>query len=71
MNKPDKWIIPGFDDILLILSQHRYGVDRKDVGVGWVVAKAKTKKWDDTNGRIYSGCDVHMYLNEAVIHYKA
>ena len=31
------------------------------VGVGWVVAKAKTKKQDNTNGRARSGYDVHMY----------
>ena len=28
------------------------GVDRKDVGVGWVVEKAKSKKEDNTNGRV-------------------
>ena len=26
-----------------------------------VVAKAKTKKQDNTNGRVYSGYDIHMY----------
>ena len=31
------------------------------VGLGWVVAKSKTKKQDNTNGRAYSGYDVHMY----------
>ena len=30
-------------------------------GVGWVVAKSKTKKQDNANGRAYSGYDVHMY----------
>ena len=30
-------------------------------GVGWVVAKAKTKKQDNTNSRVYSGYDVHIY----------
>ena len=37
----------------------------KEVGgkgseVEWVVAKVKTKKQDGTNGRVYSGCDVHI-----------
>ena len=27
----------------------------------WVVATAKAKKRDDTNGRITSGYDIHMY----------
>ena len=27
----------------------------------WVVATAKAKKRDDTNGRIKSGYDIHMY----------
>ena len=32
--------------------------------VGWEVAKAKTKKQDDTKiARIWSGYDVHMYPN--------
>ena len=33
----------------------------KSVGMGWLVAKTKTKKQDDTNGRVYSGCDIHMH----------
>ena len=32
---------------------------------GWVVAKAKTKKQDDTNSRVYSGHDGHMYPQRA------
>ena len=28
------------------------GVGRKGMEVGWVVAKAKTKKQDDTSGRV-------------------
>ena len=37
------------------------GVSGKGTGVGWVVAKTKTKKQDYTNGRVLSGYAVHMY----------
>ena len=38
-------------------------VGGKGTRVGWVVAKAKTKKQDNANGRVRfsSYCDVHMY----------
>ena len=43
--------MPNFGNFLiffsrnsLILGQHRYGVDGKVAGVGWVVTKAKIKK---------------------------
>ena len=39
----------------------------KSVGVGWLVAKTKTKKQDDTNGRVYSGCDIRMHPQRANI----
>ena len=39
------------------------GVGGKGSGLGWVVAKAKTKKQDDTNSRVESGYDIHMYLH--------
>ena len=29
--------------------------------MGWVVAKAKTKKQDGTNGRVLSGYAIHMH----------
>ena len=35
--------------------------------MGWVLAKAKTKKQDDTNGRVKSSCDVHMHPQRANI----
>ena len=31
-------------------------MDGKSIEVGWLVAKTKTKKQDDANGRVYSGC---------------
>ena len=35
--------------------------ERGRIEEGWVVAKAKTKKQDDTHSRVWSGYDVHMY----------
>ena len=37
------------------------------MGVGWLVAKAKTKKQDDTNSRVWSGYNIHMFLQRANI----
>ena len=34
---------------------------------GWVVAKLKQKKQDDTNGRVWSTYDVYMYPQKANI----
>ena len=31
---------------------HGNGVDQRGMRVGWVVAKAKTRKQDDTNSRV-------------------
>ena len=42
----------------------------KGVRVGWVVAKVKTKMQDNTNIRVWSGYDVHMYLQWANIPLK-
>ena len=42
----------------------------KGVRVGWVVAKVKTKEQDNTNSRIWSGYDVHMYPQLANIPLK-
>ena len=36
----------------LISDQYTKRVGRRGTGVGWVVVKAKTKKQDDTNGRV-------------------
>ena len=35
---------------------------RKGARLGWVVAKAKQKKQDDTNGKVYSGYDVYIII---------
>ena len=37
------------------------GPGGKGSGMGWVVEKAKTKKQNDTNSRVESGYDIHMY----------
>ena len=51
----------------LILGQYRYGGEWEGHRVGWVVATAKIKKWDDGNGRVQSGQYVHMYSQWANI----
>ena len=53
--------IDWFSRKSLNLGQHRYGGEWLGCRVGWVVAKAETKKEDDTNGKIQSGYDFHMY----------
>ena len=42
-------------------------MDGNGTEVGWVVAKTKTKKQEYTNGRVWSGYDVHMYPQRANI----
>ena len=45
------WVLPVFDDFSwnsLILGQHIWGGRWEEHGVRWVVAKAQTKKQDDT-----------------------
>ena len=42
-------------------------VSGRGARVGWMVAKAKTKKQDDTNSRVASEYDVHMYPQRANI----
>ena len=46
-----------------------------DIGLayirGWVVVKAKTKKQDDTNGRVSSGYDITHKGAMLIFHYKA
>ena len=41
------------------LGQCRYGCVWEDVGMGWVVATAKTVKWHNTNGRVQGDYDVY------------
>ena len=47
--------LPVFDDFFMeyinIGSTYYNRMGGRDVGVGWVVAKAKIKKQDDTNSR--------------------
>ena len=37
------------------------GPGGKGSGIGWVVAKAKTRKQDDTNSKVESGDGIHTY----------
>ena len=41
---------------------HGNGMDQRGMRVGWVVAKAKTKKQDDTNSRVQSSYDMNIQL---------
>ena len=43
------------------------GVGGNGAWVGWMMAKPKTKKQDDTNGRVKSGYDVHIYTQRVII----
>ena len=37
------------------------GAAGRGMKVGWVMAKTKTKNQDDTNIRVQSGYDIHLY----------
>ena len=54
----------------LILGQYILGGGREGRGVGWVVAKAQTKKKQDTNSIVQSSYDVYMHLQRANIPLK-
>ena len=43
-----------------IQNVYRYIFSGKGAEVESLVAKTKTKKQNGTNGRVYSGCDVHI-----------